>query len=327
MSVTDLGKPFTLNRLSYSAMSKYMECPQKFYLTRVGGLDRSTWFVTLMGTVVHHITEQADLARAGLEHVEGETTPGAFAALFDREVAQALERGVEVKASGRELKTCESWSGGRNKKDADWCKLFGPVIIEQWGQWRDNNPEFQLATMPDGSPGTEVNCDFPVKGVNFLGYIDRVFVTDHGEPVVVDLKTGSIPADGAQLRTYAYQLRRLHDVDPVMAGFWGRVDGTKPDDIQFDIVDWEATPAGYDATLEYQVESTATGMEAGVFYANPGAQYCGKACPVRDYCKAVDGRYADEIPLPAPVHVRRSGETQGGALVTSKRTTVIEMRG
>lgn len=319
VGVENLGKPYTIRRLSYSAASKYMECPRKFYLSRVGGLDKSTYYVTLMGTIVHHITEQADKRDTGFDYIEGEDKPEDFERMFKALVEETLNRDIEIKESGRVLKTGETWNGGPNKKDYDWCLKFGPLIIQQWVTWRTEQG-LRLAVMPNQTPGVEVMCDAPMGGVSFLGYIDRVFLTDDGAAILVDLKTGNVPTKDTQLATYAYQMRALYGVEVAMAGFWGRMEGTTLDNLVFDVEHWHAVGDAYDKVLDNQIAGVANGMESGVFYGNTDSKFCGPSCAVFDYCSAVGGKYANTIPEPGRIRVLRPGETEGGAQVKQGQT-------
>lgn len=279
-----------VSRLSYSAASSYSECGEKFRLSRVFGLDNQTWWVTLMGTAVHYITEQRDLADAGFPTLSDETTPEDFPAVFQREIDKAEKFNQEIKASGRVLKNLGS-TGGPNKKDREWCEHYGPEFIQAWIDWR-NSKNYRVAFMPGGKPGVEYEVKDTLAGVPFVGFIDRVFETHDGNLVVVDLKTGNAPGSNVQLQSYA-ALLRLQGVDVSAGAYWLASNG--------DVKEWVDTPASADAGVAHLVGQVVKGLEAGVFVPHVSA-LC-KGCGVRDFCTAVDGKDAGLVGEPEPLTV------------------------
>lgn len=295
------GAAFEVKRLSYSSVAKYAECGEKWRLSRVHGLDKRTWWVTLMGSAVHRITENYDLLHDGFGGFDPELVePSAFDRVFDELKAEALGHGVEVRASGKELKRGLGKTGGPNKKDEEWCRHYGPLMVQNWIDWRMAN-NYRVAALSlsgaDSEPevGVELEVGLPVGGYKFVGFVDRVFVDGAGKFVVVDLKTGNVPASSQQLRAYAAQLRK-HGVDVDRAAYWMAMDG--------DVDQWVPTPVSGDAFVEQWVAGAGRGIEAGAFTANVGS-FC-KACPVREYCAAVGGERAVEVPVvEGPVCVGR----------------------
>lgn len=304
MITVDFSQPRIMNHLSYSAVSSYSECGLKFMLSRFGRLDKSNWFVTVMGTIVHHITEQIDLRDAGFPFREGEDSAEAFDELYSRAIAEQADKGIEFRASGRKNMKSNGKTGGPNGKDFDWCLEWGPLLIQQWQAWREEH-EFTVAVMPDGSPGVEVKVEAPVGDVCFVGYIDRVFVDPNGDVYIVDLKTGNEPTSSTQLKMYAYQLRKQYGVPVAGAAYWMAMQGDVGQS------GWVEVPENIDPRLERMVGQAAAGIEQGVFL--PGvSSFCG-SCAVKDYCWATGGERAGEVPLSPPlVRVRRASDFVAG---------------
>ena len=283
----------TIRRLSYSSAAQYSDCAERWRLSRVYGLDKATYWVTLMGTAVHEVTEAIDLDGVGLatdKHAPllNEDVEKAFTFAFDREKARCVEAGTTINASGRVLKTGLGKGGGPNKKDEEWARHYGPIMVQNWIDWRKaNNYKIALFDTADGktAPGIELKVSHPLGGYPYVGYIDRILVDGNGELLVVDLKKGNPPQSTTQLKAYAAQLRAA-GVPVAKAAYWMGMDG--------DVLDWVPMTTRNDAYVETWLNNVGRGLEAGIFPASPGMM-C-KACPVREYCSAVGGERAGEIP-------------------------------
>lgn len=267
-------------RLSYSSLSSYAECGNRWLLERGHGLNKSTWFATVAGSAIHEITEKVDLTEIG--GYSGRIP--SFKEEFDRRLKIEADRGIEVKPSGRKLKEIGA-TGGPNKRDYEWWLIYGPIYIENWQAWKAES-EWHLAVMPNGSPGIEVVIRQQMARRDHLGFIDRVYITPEGEVVVVDLKSGNVPVSTLQLGSYRVGLLREHGLYADWGTYWmasdGQLAGLK------DLTRY--TPEYIDA----QYEMAWRGIEAGVFLPNVTSMCV--ACGVRDYCTAVGGRLADELP-------------------------------
>ena len=279
-----------IKALSYSAVSAYSECGKRWELSRLHGLDKSTWWVTLMGTAVHYVTEQHDLRRCNMPFEDV-----SFQTVFDREVAQALERGMEIRASGSQLKTLGK-TGGPNKKDRAWCEHYGPLMVKAWDDWMDARTLKPFVDR-NGVPSIEVELHGLLGGSSSVAYLDRVLVDGAGKIVVVDLKTGKTPPSHGQLDVYVKLLAdKGFTVD--RAGFWNAMEG--------DVKTWVAY--GEDANLtgvDTWFQAATKGMEAGVFVPNPGSGFC-NSCPVREYCPTAGGERAGELDATPLVVISRN---------------------
>lgn len=275
------------SRLSYSSISQYAECGERWRLGRGYKLDNSTWFATIAGSALHYITEQWDLKEMGLDHNERYTTPESFGDLFRLNLAKEIEQGREVKASGKVLKN-RSLSGGPKKKDRAWWEHYGPVFVQNYIDWR-NESSWIIAIMPDGKPAIEVKVEANMGDETFLGFIDRVFITDGGEGdlVVCDIKSGNEPYGFLQLATYKTALKNDWGIDATWGTYWlaayNKGEGGFSDPVDLGLVD--------DDFVRHLYRMARDGIEAGVFMPNV-TMMC-KGCPVREYCRAVGGQRAD----------------------------------
>lgn len=265
--------------MSHSSLNTYAECGEKWRLERIYGVPSESWYATVAGTAVHEITEHYDRLKLGLVT---EDAPS-FQQVFDREIAESEEKGVGLRVSGKK-RVKASLDGGPNKKDYDWWLEFGPVMIDMWAEWRDES-DWEIATMPDGSPGIEVDLSVDVAGRPFKGFIDRVFLTPNGQVVIVDLKTGALPPGQSQLTTYGVGLWRQHGLRAEWGAYWSGTSGQLSR-----MKDLTVLPDGF---IDHQYEMAWRGIEAGVYLPNVTSMCV--TCGVRRACRAFSGAMADRV--------------------------------
>ncbi|WP_394615868.1 RecB family exonuclease [Lentzea sp. JNUCC 0626] len=268
-------------RLSFSAKSLLTDCGERFRLERLYKIRGDTWFATVAGSAIHEITEHLDLVELGRRIGE---TPS-FKSVFDRLLAEERAKGIEVNPSGKVLKSI-SLRGGPNKKDYDWWLIYGPKFVENWVSWKAQSA-WKLAVLPDGQAAVEVRIDDPMGGDDHLGFIDRVYITPEGQVVVVDLKTGSVPLSALQLGTYAVGLWRKYGLLSTWGAYWmaGKGELTSLKDLSLYTEEY----------IDAQYEMAWNAIRAGVFLPNV-TSLC-RACGVREFCRAVGGARAVEIPV------------------------------
>ena len=291
------------SRLSWSSVSTYSECGQKWLLTRGFKLPQATWFATEGGKVVHEITEAAD--RAGVKGVPWEDQLKgipSFAHKFNAGLEELAESGIEVKPSGRKL-TKLGWTGGPSKKDREWWLHHGPLMIDQWMNFKKAQAEkgWRIATMPDGQLGIEVGFDVMVNDVRLVGYIDRVYLLPDGSILVLDLKTGSLSPD-LQLLTYAVGLEAEYGLSADWAAFWKPLPDSEVGELTSP-VDVSQRPL---QRLEKVYEQASRGINAGVFL--PSVSSMCTSCTMKDFCWAVNGERSSEIPSEFEIFDPATGE-------------------
>ena len=287
MSLAKRSKNITApDHISWSSLSTWVECGEKWRLKYGYRAERSTWYATIAGSTIHEITESYD---------KGNTDKlPSFVELFSQKVDEKISEGVEVKPSGRVTKTmCET--GGPNKKDREWWYRAGPVYVQRWINWRKTHPEYVIADI-DGVPGIEYAITYRIGDIDLVGYADRVMQdNDTGDLFILDLKTGTIPTGGMQLLTYRLGLKEAHGMDVGLGMFW------TPQAVKKE----SSHGTGYDtglidltrvdiAAIRNMYTQAVTGISAGVFvpHVTPMCQ----GCPVRDSCWAVNGINAKRYP-------------------------------
>lgn len=201
--------------VSYSGLTSYLDCGERFRLERVLNHKGQPGYWLAGGTAVHSATEWYDetVARLGTatEHVDKAVQ--VFHDKFDHEV----RKHDSWKTAGRKSR---EWPNG---EDAAWWKATGPAMVLNYVQWRAANPQYSLMTMPGtDKPGIEVETEFTLPGdIKVKAIIDRVFVNNHGEALIVDLKTGSRkPPSSLQLGLYATALEQQYGFRPQIGAYW-----------------------------------------------------------------------------------------------------------
>lgn len=270
------------HRMSFSSLSTYAECGEKWKLERMYGISTTTWYATVAGSAIHTITERYD---------RGEWTAEQAVALFqytfDRLIAKEQEKGVYIKASGKKLVKIGD-TGGPDKKDYTWWLEYGPQYVQAWIDWRADNPHLVLLTMPDGTPAIEVEVDAPLGGEPNKGFIDRVFRdVASGEIIVVDLKTGNDPAGNLQLGQYGVSLRRQYGIEATSGAYWSAQKGGLNPPVDLSIFS--------DSYVDYLYEAAWAGIRAGVFLPNTSGN-C-RTCDGAPFCRAIGGRAAQVYPV------------------------------
>lgn len=283
--------------ISYSSLSQWAECGEKWRLSHGYHAQHHTWYATIAGGAIHHITEQYDLHLHNPDEYPALPDKlSSFKNIFATQVALVESEGTEIKPSGRMCKNvCES--GGPHKKDYDWWMHYGPIFLNRWKTWRHNHPEYITATL-DSEPGIE----YPVETLlnddtKIVGYIDRVFTnTDSGETFILDIKTGRLPADSMQLHTYRYMLAQ-QGIEVTKGMFWTPAT-TKGDEQSVEqgtateLIDLDNDTYRHVSSMYKQAMK---GINEGIFVPHVTA-LC-KGCPVRDSCWAVNGTNSYRYPI------------------------------
>lgn len=272
-----LGK----DHLSYSALTDYLSCGEKFRLVRVEHVPRSpaVWFAG--GSAFHTATETYDEATLveGIHPDDAKTAAlDTFRSEFERLLGEE-EPGVEWRAAGR----TKAHPLG---EDAAWWANAGRFLVERYITWsRALAPSTSLWTVDqthgDGSQytlhGIEVPFAVDFDGVKVVGRIDRVFVDNAGNFVVVDLKTGKRVPDPTQLGVYAAAMEVQYGQRPRYGSYYMARDGRSSNSVLLD----QYTPD----MVGRWFRDAAKGIGAGIFIPHQSS-FC-NACEVRDYCYAV----------------------------------------
>lgn len=261
--------------MSYSQVNTYLTCGEKYRLEKVVRAPKRPMWAGVGGTAVHAVTEARDLRLFGIE-----TGTTDFQEALDEAIREEEERSGFPKAewtvTGRPSK---AWPDRENE---DWWRTQGPIFCDSWDRWHQQSP-WQIWVTPEGVPAIELELHPIFGGMLDVLFIDRVMVTQDGELVVLDLKSGSrVPAGLEQLGDYATGMEQLLGLRPTYGTFWMARKGYNTPPANLDHITQQA--------VDYRYERARAGMEAGIFIAHP-SNLC-DSCPVRDACYAVKGKDA-----------------------------------
>lgn len=245
--------------LSFSSLSAYSDCSERFYLERVASVRQEQGWWLPAGTALHTATEWLD---------EG-TYLSAELAWADA-WAQTLARLDEMptKAAGRATKEFP------DKENKDYWDAKGAGFVADYLTWRDLKfgAGWSWLTIND-APAIEVPVEAVLGSTKVKGYIDRVMVSPEGEVVVMDLKSSQREPTSIQLDVYRYLLAANYGITATLGTYYLFRKGSTGDTKHLTLSDtW----------LDHYFSTAVRGIEAGVFLPNVG-MLCG-TCGVRDYC-------------------------------------------
>lgn len=179
-----------------------------------------------------------------------------------------------------------------NKEDEAWWRHNGPEMLEHYVAWRREH-QMRIWETPQGVPAIELDLTteafnkfsggrVPLPGLRAI--IDRIFVTDNGEVVIVDLKSGKrLPI--RQLGFYKVAVEAIFDIRVSLGAFWDARKGHMTDLI--DLSYFTAPVVG--KLIEDYVRSVGLGINTPI-----PSNMC-SSCTVRDFCAEYGGKRADEI--------------------------------
>lgn len=221
------------------------------------------------GSVVHKVIEVLEKEGEALNESIfslGGPAEQMFRSHFDEEVEHAGGVG-NVRWGGRASKLNP---GG---EDDSWWRLYGPGMVNGWHRIRQTDAE-QGWTLPPEYVEVEVTALLP-SGENFICYLDAVVVTDDGEVIIRDYKSGKpYPTHQLQGSLYAWAVQETLRI-PVV--------GSECVYLRSPVLARERYPVGVlsDAALDW-LGAVGKGISQGVFPINPGP-FC-VSCQVKAGC-------------------------------------------
>lgn len=263
------------NYLSYSSLSSWLDCSERFRLERIANAPQSPAWYFIAGDVIHKSTEAADL--------DDVNDPLVGMEIFRLLWADALEQVEDVNAVRTGGRATREFPGRENH--LFWAAK-GPQMVADWITYRKNmfNSGWSWYEV-DGSPTIEVPVEFTFaegteSEVQVKGYIDRVLRDRYGNPVVLDLKSGSRTPDSTlQLGVYALGLEQRVGVRPNLGTYY---------------MTRTAYDSGWASLMHYTPRvvgdwfaSVKRGIENEVFVPHV-TSFC-NSCAVSKYCAAVGG--------------------------------------
>jgi hypothetical protein len=175
------------------------------------------------------------------------------------------------------------------KRTLDWWNDKGHEFVDRYVAWRDAT-RWDLWEYEPGKPAIELEINFSLPGdLRVKTFIDRVFVTTAGTPVITDIKTGRTPETPAQLGLYRCAIGAQYDVWIDWGCWWDASKGVHSGWLDLSAYTPERLAAEYAADVR--------AINIGYFPPRP-ANNCGSWCGVASHCPAVGGQEAGTIPAP-----------------------------
>jgi hypothetical protein len=248
------------NYRSYSQLTEWMKCGESFRLSRRVGIKEkpSVWLPG--GTAFHTTTERYDR-----DELSNGSLTQTWAEEWNRAVAEQIENAPD------EFKDPATWRvAGKGKETLDWWKSNGEDWVRKYAAWR-NASGLELVEHGVEVEMMPVLADVPVKM-----FADRVFADQHGQILVVDLKTGaSDQPSSLQLGVYKVGLEKLVGLPVEWGAFYNARKGELYPPVRLD--QWtEERIAALFATFDAQ-------EKAGQYLPNIGS-HCKYMCSMRQWC-------------------------------------------
>lgn len=212
-------------RLSFSQLDTYMNCGEKYRLRYMMGLKEETpaWW-SAAGTAIHSATEAWDRKAPRYAPADPHATlPELWDDAFHKAVND-LEKRSGVPST--------KWKSNSKGQDGEYWATNGLKHLTGYVDWRVETgwwvAEFE------GIPAIELEVGGEIGGAEFIGYIDRVFMNEAGEYVIVDLKSGnSTPYIPLQHGVYRELLEQTYGVTADLGAFFKTLKGelTTPVDL------------------------------------------------------------------------------------------------
>ncbi|MBX6421836.1 MAG: PD-(D/E)XK nuclease family protein [Nevskia sp.] len=244
---------------SHTRLEALFECGERYRLVyrRKAPRRPAWWFVA--GATFHTAAQTFDLLGGDIVGHAEKAWDSIMAEAAQREPDHAQWLSAARGATGETLR----------QQVLEWCRTYE--------QWRQQNGHLRCVHI-------EHKIEFTVAGKPFICYIDRTFVdTKTGEPLLVDLKTGSRkPESVEQLQIYARAL--------AAAGFhcgWGAFYLARTGEL--------TTPVRLDenyATLDVKVKAAQLLDDANLLVPHPGRRCA--TCDVAQFCTVIGGAQADQ---------------------------------
>lgn len=197
-----------LTHLSYSSLSNYIRCGHSYQLTKRYGVQEQPAWWSIGGTAVHSATEELD--QKNLLDLEGDDIEAFWLDHLDAAVKEAIEKGWDLE-NLRASKVRSDKDPFYPNEDKTWWQYKGLDMLLNYRNWRRQSPWriYDINKVPAVEIGLTplISTGMPVKM-----FIDRLFIDNDDNIVVLDLKTGkSTPRTPLQLAFYAWGLSKFPD--------------------------------------------------------------------------------------------------------------------
>ena len=257
--------PFTQSlpsALSPSRLDDFQRCPRRYQYTSIERRRQPATYATVKGRVVHQVLESLFNVEADARTTEvaWSALPGALDAILSEEVRTDLGLDDDLDDDlARRLRDEVA------RIVANYFAMEDPASVHVEGV------ELRLRATVDGTP--------------ILGILDRLDRDEHGELVIVDYKTGSLPSRSFDTATFANT--------ELYAALCESTLGERPSRIRLlYVTHGEAIERAVSAiVLDARVRAASSAWsritryyEAGEFPATPSRNAC-RFCPYTDVCR------------------------------------------
>ena len=197
-----------LTHLSYSSLSNYIRCGHAYQLTKRYNVQEKPAWWSIGGSAIHNATQEMD--EHNLLDLEGMDLELFWHQHIDNCIKEAVQQGWDLQ-NLRASKVRSDKDPFYPNEDETWWRFKGLEMLINYRDWRkqspwkianiNNTPAIEIGLIPSISTGKPVKM-----------FLDRVFMNNDGDLVIVDLKTGkSTPRTPLQLAFYAWGLSLLPD--------------------------------------------------------------------------------------------------------------------
>lgn len=272
-----IDTPYANRARSYSQLSDYESCPQKFYLKRIDKVWTRPASWLQMGTAVHAAAES---------HGKQEITD--YEGLLKK--AQEVYRAT-INAELEKTPDASFWSAsGPYKGPADIIRrygLLGPHIQKYLREVSTSShavwtppADYNEGTSGGGpAPAIEWRFSVDLDGIEVIGFADRIEIDGNGELEVVDVKTGSkhpTASDAAQLKVAALAAEDVTGVPVTRGRYLMTKDGLKSRQHDLTLISTQA--------LTSRFKTMDDGVKAEDWTAKPSRSAC-ERCEVLTSCE------------------------------------------
>jgi hypothetical protein len=254
---------------SYSQLDQWMTCGEQFRLARRVGIPEkpSVW---LPGGSAFHTTS---------EHIDHDTLlNGSIKQTWEREFAAEIDRQIEKAPD--EFKDPSTWrAANKGSEDLTWWSAAGLKFSQGYADWRSRTN--LVVYEHDGVPLIETELMPILHGVPVKMFPDRIMVDEHGQLIVVDLKTGKSEPSPLQFGVYKVGVEKLLDVTIEWGAFYMARQGKLGNPVP--IGHWTEERIGFLFDTFDQQE------KAGQYLPNIGT-HCKYMCSFKEFCVYQGGR-------------------------------------
>lgn len=199
---------------SVSQLKQYEQCPWAYKLARVDKVWERPAAWLSHGTAVHSAVEEYE--KSGRELPLEKALD-----VFREEYAKGINEACQLTPN------FNYWfSSGRYRGLEDTERRYdvGLEMVIRYYEWAAKHPEESVWAAPDGVPAVEQEFNIDLDGVRVRGFIDQVIVVVRKdgriEVRVRDVKTGAMPGDAFQLKTYAVAVYDQYGEEISAGDYW-----------------------------------------------------------------------------------------------------------